>query len=299
MNLIDLPNGIHDDVPAEFYHQRVLGVASAGVLRLLAEKTPAHYLHWAGDVDDGDTPAKVFGRAYHDRVLLPELFSARYVGEPKNAPMRPTDAMRNAKSPSQSSIDRVSFWNDWDAKNMRKIVISEADFSLIEIMHAALMSDPEIADLFSDGESEVTLRWTDEETGLSCKARADRWNRRNRKMADLKSTEDASPRGFARSVVKYGYDVTMAHYSEGARACGEPIEKYLIVAQEKKPPYLAALYELDPAGESRGYEIRQRSMETMASCLASNQWPGYPRGVQTLSLPDWAIASEMEVSYVE
>jgi len=294
-----LAPGIYPDVPAEVYHQRELGVVSAGVLRKLAEQTPAHYRFWVSEGDEGDTPATVFGRAYHDRVLLPELFARRYVGEPSDAPQRPTDAMRNAKKPSRSSIERVAFWNDWDAKNAGKIVMPAKDFALIETMRAALMRDPEIAELFDEGESEVTMCWDDEATGLRCKARADRWLRRKRKMADLKSTEDASERGFGRSVVKYGYDITHAHYSEGARACGEPIEQYLIVAQEKKPPYLAAVYQLDAAGESRGYEIRQRGMETMAACLANNDWPGYPRGVQPLSLPDWAIANEMEISYVD
>ena len=73
----------------------------------------------------------------------------------------------------------------------------------------------------------------------------------------------------------------------------------MIVAQEKKAPYLAVVYQLDAAAESRGYELRQRGMNTMAACLASGDWPGYPRGVQPLSLPDWAIANEMEISYVD
>ena len=198
------------NMPAEVYHRRELGVVSAGVLRRITEQTPAHYLAWADGVDETDTPAMAFGRAYHDRVLLPDLFAQRYVGEPVGAPARPTDAMRNAKSPSQSSIERVAFWNEWDAMNAGKIVLQAEHFALIEAMHAALMRDTEIAALFGEGDSEVTLRWIDEATGLHCKARADRWNRRVRKMADLKTTDDASPREFGRSVVKYGYDITHA-----------------------------------------------------------------------------------------
>lgn len=286
-------------VPAEEYHRRELGVVSAGVLRRLHEKTPAHYRAWVDDTDEGDTPAKVFGRAYHDRVLLPELFARRYVGEPVGAPMRPTDAMRNAKNQSQSSIDRVAFWEAWDAENAGKIVMAADQFALIEAMHAALMRNPEAAELFDEGESEVTLRWIDEATGLRCKARADRWNRRKRRMADLKTTDDAGERAFGRSVVKFGYDITHAHYCEGAKACGEPVDEYLIVAQEKSAPYLVAVYQLDAPAEARGYEIRERGMRTIETCLAADNWPGYPRGVQPLSLPGWAIANEMEISYVE
>lgn len=285
-------------VPAEVYHRKELGVASAGVLHRLDEQTPAHYRAWVDEPEVDETPDMRFGRAYHDRVLLPELFRARYVGEPANAPGKPTDAMRNAKAPSESSIERVRFWDAWEAENAGKIILTADQFALIEAMHRGLMANPKAAELFAEGESEVTMRWIDS-SGLQCKARADRWNRRGRYMVDLKSTIDAGARSFGRSVVRYGYDVTHAHYTEGARECGEPIEHYYIVAQEKRKPYLAAVYELNAAAEARGYEIRQRGMERIAECLASNTWPGYPSDVQELELPGWAIAEEMEIGYVE
>lgn len=295
----DLVGQILLGVPAEEYHKRELGVISAGVLRRLNEETPAHYRAWVDDTDEGDTPAKVFGKAYHDRVLLPDLFAKCYVGEPVGAPIRPTEVMRNAKNPSQSSIDRVAFWDRWEAENAGKFVMAADQFALIETMHKALMRDPYIADLFAEGDSEVTLRWIDPDTGLRCKARADRWNRRKRYMVDLKTTDNASERGFGRSVVRYGYDITHAHYSEGAKACGEPLDKYLLVVQEKRPPYLAVVYELDAAAEDRGYGLRQRGMDTMAACMANNIWPGYPSGVQPLAVPGWAIAEELEIGYVD
>src|SRR3546814_13992673 len=109
------------------------------------------------------------------------LFRSRYVGEPVGAPMRPTDAMRNAKNPSESSIARVAFWDAWEAENAGKIVLSADDFALIEAMHTALMRDPEVAALFAEGESEVKLRWVDAATGLPCNAPAARRTRPEQK----------------------------------------------------------------------------------------------------------------------
>src|SRR3546814_13011193 len=106
--------------------------------------------------------------------------------------MRPTDAMRNAKNPSESSIARVAFWDAWEAENAGKIVLSADDFALIEAMHTALMRDPDVAAIFDEGASEATLRWTDEAQGLQCKARADRCNRLRRYMDDLKPPADSS-----------------------------------------------------------------------------------------------------------
>src|SRR3546814_13419099 len=70
------------DVPAEEYHRKMLGTVSACVLRRLNEQTPAHYRAWVDEAEDDDKPATVFGRAYPDRVLLPDRFVRRYAGEP-------------------------------------------------------------------------------------------------------------------------------------------------------------------------------------------------------------------------
>src|SRR3546814_4036406 len=95
--------------------------------------------------------------------------------------------MRNAKNPSESSIARVAFWDAWEAENAGKIVLSADDFALIEAMHTALMRDPDVAAIFDEGDSEVTLRWTDEATGLQCKARADRSEEHTSELQSLMS----------------------------------------------------------------------------------------------------------------
>lgn len=286
-------------VPAEDYHRKELGVISAGVLHRLAEQTPAHYRAWIDEREERETPALLLGKAYHDRVLLPDLFARRYVGEPVDAPARPTEAMRKAKNPSESSIARVAWWDAWEAEHAGKHVLTADDLALIENMRAALLRNRDVAQLLAEGDSEVTMRWVDPATGLRCKARADRWNRRRRYMVDIKTCEDASERAFARAVIRHGYDITTAHYAEGARACGEPIDHYYLVAQEKRPPYLAVIYELDAEADGRGTWLRERGMETMQRCLATNTWPGYPAGVNPLSLPPWATTTEMEIAYVD
>lgn len=273
------------DLPAHEYHRRELGVASAGVLRRLSVETPAHYRAWIDGEEEAETPALAFGRAYHCRVLEPERYAAEYAVAPDFGDMR--------SSASRARRDA------WMAERPGVTVLSAATAAVIEEMHAALMRNGDIAELFAQGDTEVTVRWTDEATGVRCKARPDHWCRRRRVMADLKTAADAGEAAFGRAVVRHGYDITHAHYTEGARACGEPVEKYVFVVQEKRRPYLAALYELDAAAEARGHEIRQRGLDCLAACLASNEWPGYPRGIQTLALPGWAIAEEMEIGYVD
>jgi hypothetical protein len=287
--LRELPPGFLLDVPAADYHQRELGVANNTALKILRERSPAHYRYWVDNANDHDTPAMLFGRAYHCRVLEPERFAEQFVAAPEDPPRRPSQRQRDAKKPSDSTRTSIAFWDSWDAENAGKVALPGEDFDRIEAMYAALIADPLAAGIFlRDGYSEVTMRWVDEPTGIACKARADRW-RPGKFIADLKTTDDASPDGFKRSIVKYGYHVQHAHYCDAARACGEAVRNYLIVAQEKEPPYVVGVYHIDAAAEIRGFDLRERGLRRMRECLDADTWPGYASGITELSLPGWAL----------
>lgn len=283
------PEGvIRLDVPADEYHKRELGVATNSTLKIIRDRSPAHYRAWVDGVDSEETPALTFGRAYHMRVLEPDRFAATYVPPPNNPPRRPTEAQRNAKKPSDETVAAIAFWDNWNAANAGNEVLSREDFDRIEAMHAALMQHPLVAGIMRDGHSEVTMRWTDEQTGVACKARADWWVP-GKFFMDLKTTLDASPRAFAKAIEAHGYHVQHAHYCDGARSCGEVIRNYLILAQEKEPPYVAAVYHIDSASETRGFELRERGLQTMRDCLATDTWPGYGAGITELTLPAWGF----------
>lgn len=262
------------DVPAAEYHKRELGVASQSVLKLIREKSPAHYRAWVDAEDDADTPALAFGRAYHAAVLEPDKFASEYIVLPDFGDMRSSKnrAMREAFKDEHPTATFI------DAEDGDKIVA----------MREALLRHPVVRGILKDGFPEVTMRWIDPQTGVECKARGD-WYRPGKFFADLKTTLDASPEAFRRSVVSYGYHVQHAHYCDGANACGEPVENYLIVAQEKDPPYVAAVYHIDSFAEARGFELRERGLQTMRECIDSDTWPGYGAGITELTLPQWAL----------
>lgn len=276
------------DVPAAEYQRRELGVASSGVLVMLDRgKTPAHVQAWAAGVDE-TTEAKAFGQAYHCRILEPERFAAQYIAPPKKAPRRPSVRQVDAKKPSKATVAAIEFWRAWDAENAGRIVLAPKDRDKIEAMAAALATNPVALNALTGGRTEVTLRWDDEETGVPCKARWDSWKESLAVLGDLKAVEDASPSAFNRSVANYGYHIQQAHYVEGARVCGIPLRNYLLVAQEKEAPYLAAVHQLDAESELRGYELRARAMRVLRDCRESGKWPGYT-GIHPLSLPVWAM----------
>lgn len=275
-------------VPAEEYQRRELGVATSGVLQRLRTKTPAHIKAWVSQRDE-ETPAKAFGKAYHCAVFEPEVFAATYCKPPVNPP-RDLRHLRDAKKPGESTLESIAFWDAWDAEHHGRIQLSQDFFELIEEMMAALRSHPLVNKLLfvDDGDNEVTMRWVDEETGVPCKARADRWVHSLRVMLDLKTTDDASDAAFRRSIENYGYHIQHAHYSEGARACGESLDEYLLIAQEKYAPYLPRIFRVGAASEARGFELRERGLQILKRCRETDTWPGYT-GITEIDIAPWAL----------
>lgn len=269
--------GIFLDIPAEQYHERELGVVSNSVLKILRDKSPAHYRAYIDETDERvETPAMRFGTAYHCAVLEPEKFAETYAVAPHFGDLR-TTAAKSAKA-------------DWLIGNGDKIMLSSDDATRIDGMLAALHAHPVAAGIIRSktAKREATLRWQDTRTGLTCKARADWWEP-GKFFMDLKTTEDASPAKFARSILDYSYHVQHAHYCDGANALGERIGHYLILAQEKSAPYAVAVYHVDSFTEARGFELRERGMDIMADCLAKDRWPAYGDGIAEISLPAWAL----------
>ena len=128
--------------------------------------------------------------------------------------------------------------------------------------------------------------WEDEETGLQCKCRPDIWA--GKVIVDLKTTEDASPEGFSRSIQTYGYGIQAAHYLAGAGS-GSGADAFIFVAVEKKAPYAVAVYELDPLSLEICETKRRALLEYWANCREADMYPAYSDECQLISLPAWAM----------
>lgn len=285
--ITQLAHGIHS-VPADVYHQRILGVVSKGALDEIA-KTPAHYRAWVEGADQDETPALIFGRAYHCRILEPDVFAQTYIAETKHPFRRVSEAQRNAKKPSDETLRAIEYWDAWAKSSAGKIELSPDDSRRVEAMREAIVRHPIAGPLFTNGAAESVCVWEDRATGLLCKSRMDYWRSDLHVVADLKSTEDASQSGFARSVAGYRYHVQEAHYGAGIeRVTGEPAN-FLFVAQEKRSPYAVAVYQLDRDAIELGRDVRARNMDTLNECLMKDTWPAYPPNITSLSMPAWAF----------
>jgi hypothetical protein len=160
--------------------------------------------------------------------------------------------------------------------------VSETDMLTALSIAVAVHEHPAASLLLHSGKAEQSFWWDDKTTGLRCKCRPD-WMT-GTTLVDLKTTADASPRGFARSVAAYRYHVQANHYLDGVGA-----ERFIFIAVEKTYPFAVGVYELDAAAMAHGEDLRRRNLATIADCRAINEWPGYSTGIEPISLPTWAL----------
>lgn len=291
-------------IPAEDYHARRLDIANNGGLSIIDSRSAAHYHHWVtAPANEEESQVFAFGRALHCATLEPDVFRDTYVVLPADAP-RDLRFLRNAKKPSDATKDAIAWWDEWEARCVGKTMLAADKLAQAEAMAAALralvLKFPEqkveitVADLIDECETEVTLYWVDEATGIICKARADLWSRELGLAMDLKSCLDASREAFAKAVHRHRYHVQHAHYCEGFRACGHPLRSFVFLPVEKEPPHVPASWHIDAPSEELGYEVRARSLRKLDACLKSGRWPGHTTTVESLTLPAYAFYNAQE-----
>jgi hypothetical protein len=103
------------------------------------------------------------------------------------------------------------------------------------------------------------------------------------------TSKNASPQGFAKSAVDYGYHVQEAHYRRVLAELGYIVDRFVFLVQEKTPPYLTCLHEFDAEAVAVGDRIVTAAIEIFATCSAADHWPGYSDRIHRMSLPAWAI----------
>lgn len=190
---------------------------------------------------------------------------------------------------------KVTLWSDvlaqWQENNGHRTVLSAEQWDQLHAMKAAVMAHPAARALLTGkpGKAEQSVYWVDQETGELCRCRPDFW-REDDVLVDVKSTDDASPEGFAKSIAKWRYDVQAPFYSDGVKAAtGRDVRAFVFLAVEKHPPHAVGVYMLDPEDVERGRLQYRRDLLVYAECQRTGQWPGYGDKIQRISLPAWHV----------
>jgi len=258
--------GIYDDLPADQYHADPAYSFSA---IKQAMRSPAHLKAWLTAPPE-QTPAMRIGTLTHLAVLQPDLFGS-------------TTAV--APIVDRRTKEGKSIWEQFQAQNTGKEIITNDEREQLTAMRDSVRIHPAASALLGEGTAEVSVFNQCVETGLPLKARMD-WVRENA-IVDLKTTEDASPAGFAKSVSNYRYDLQAAHYRRMLKLQGRGDLPFYLIAVEKEAPFAVAVYRLDEGDLTLADMQMQQQLRAIASCCEFNSWPAYSREVETLTLPKW------------
>lgn len=111
-------------------------------------------------------------------------------------------------------------------------------------------------------------------------------------ILDLKTTKDASPRGFGKSIAEYGYDVQAWWYQYLWEQATNQKRQFAFLCVESEAPYLTAIYVIPQENIDRAGQVVQGWLETYRKCKEEGQWPGYSQDLQWAQVPKWRFAYE-------
>lgn len=257
-------------VPREAY-DRITAV-NWSTLKVLG-KSPAHYRDALMN-KGSDSDARQRGRATHTAVFEFDRYASEYVV---------WEDRRAGKE-----------WEAFSALNShREILTAKMNENAVAVSRAVRASGM-AAPYVTNGKAEVTLRWEHvspavpgfEQYRLDCKARLDFVNALG--IADLKTTKDASPTGFARECARYEYHVQAAWYVDGYEAMTGLRVPYVLVAVEPAAPHVVQVYRVPDELLNEGRARYRQLLDTLNVCRRDSAWPGYATTPIDLHLPRWA-----------
>jgi hypothetical protein len=210
-----------------------------------------------------ESAAMALGTAIHAALLEPHKYAADYV-----------------VCPSDCSDRRTKAYKEWAAAIGDKKILTRDEFDIATAISKQCDASKLIREtLAMPGQREPEIYWR--ERDVDCRAKIDLLG--VGVVVDVKTTQDARPRQFARSAKDYGYDLQSAHYLAGTKA-----EAFIFLACETSPPFRVRLYELHWQDISDAQSRRDELLDQYRERLATGDWSedGEDR-VNVLLLPNY------------
>jgi exodeoxyribonuclease VIII len=222
----------------------------------------------------------LLGQLTHLAVLEPQRFADEAIPRPEGMDRRTKEGK--------------ALWAQLEAEHPGAAIIDADDFRRISAMadavHSHHVAGPILA---SEGRKvEVSFAWSEDVDGIETpvKGRADLISRIGGEslVVDVKTTRDASPRGFAREVANFRYMEQAALYLRGLNSCAPAQRSWRWIAVESEAPFAVTVFEPFP---SDIFEAEARVIEWLRvweRCVRTDHWPAYTNCVEPLILPPWA-----------
>jgi exodeoxyribonuclease VIII len=258
------------DMPAELYHA-IEALSASGARSIL--RSPAHFRVWRDEPRE-PTPAMQLGTAVHLAVLEPERFESSVVVAPEF---------------NRRTKDGKAAAEAFAAEHAGKLILDAEQHVVCLRARDAVAGHAGARSLLAGGRNEVSLFWTDGQYGVPCKCRIDHL-RDDGGIVDVKTTTDASPDAFGRSVAEWLYHVQGWFNCSGAEhVLNRTPAFFAFVAVEKEAPFGVACYVLEHAHLLAGAHLGDEALRRYRHAIDTGTWEGYPQTIQPARLPQWAL----------
>ena len=262
----------------EEYHAKTKYESSSTVRKVLT--SPKKYLY---DKTAESVPTKAMeeGTAVHTFFLENELFKNRYCFKPK--------AFNGRTKEGKQWMEEHGHLN---------ILAAEWEENLIHMNHSFLDSP---AKIIYDKKGLTELSYFSEDLGgIKAKCRPDWISSDGHTVVDLKTTQDASPKGFQKSIANFGYHIQSSFYMRVLQNLDVPVEEFIFIAIEKTAPFCVGVYRASTAMLEEGNKKVDEAINQILWCKENDSYPDYtPNEIETISLPPWMTKKSEQQSSQE
>lgn len=295
LNIIDYKEGIEisepciiRNMPNEVYH-KMPALSNSGLKTLIDCPAKYYYKYLSGEYEYKEKPSYKLGKACHMYLLegkekfkevywhnpyseytKEELFN--YVHKKHNAPL---EAKKWLKS------DLIVFVLEQENIKPGLIHLNRTELNQVVSMAKAIKNHKNANNALSqEGESELSLFWQDEETGVWLKCRPDFLPYDCKNIPDFKTADTANPAVFPSNFLKYGYHIQSAMYQMGIKAvCNIDVDNFFFLVQEKEPPYITQIYNPDTTYALWGEKAIYNGINKYLECKEKGIWDTYSNNI--------------------
>lgn len=229
---------------------------------------------WVNGYQEEGTAATEWGSLVDSFLMDRGSISERYIILPAT--------YTNDKGEQKSWNWNANVCKAWRAENnacgLKEEVKNEVFFSAKGAAEL-ILSDPQLAELFANSRKQVMLTgvYVDKETGIRVPVKslldlvppADF-------LADFKTSNNAHPKAWARSVFQFNYHVQSSrHLDLWNAASGETRNDFRHIIQESFQPFEIGKRILSSEFIALGRSTYTKALKRYAKCLASGLWPNY------------------------
>lgn len=274
-----MKDGIYTDISITDYHANKTHLSATQLKR--ARKSLKEWKWYIdGKIEQPTASHLDFGNAFELALLSPEEFAKEVAVMPDAEWCREVLQKNDAIVKPRATAAYKEAYNEWILGREGLYTIMDKgpeSWETIQQMMESCYADKVIQGLIRNTEYQLSLFWTDPETGIKLKTRPDICKRKKNVVVNVKTTNDASPEAFSRDLVKYDYPLQATVEITGCIESGlmDKVDSYFWLVCEKVAPFNAVIYEFTE--EDRGMaEVEYKYLLNKIKKAEEEQlYPGY------------------------